>query len=142
MATTDISARSQPVRERIDLTPLYGAWELTAWRRVASDGTMTHPFTDLAVGHLTYERTDRVAVLLMHPGWPAGDHPRGFHAYGGRFFVDGDTICHIVELADQAELVGQTLVRAATLEEGGLRLEAPATDDRTARHILEWRRVP
>ncbi len=128
--------------ERLRPDVLHGVWELTDWYRVEADGSRSHPFTEHAAGRLFYEPSGRVAVYLMHPDWPAGKAERGFHAYSGHFTVEGDEIHHHVDLGTPRELVGTTLVRPATLEAGVLRLAAPANDDPTARHVLEWQREP
>ena len=129
----------------MDAEQLHGTWDLVRWRQIAPDGRETHPFTDRARGRLLYDRSGRVAVFLMHPGWVDGsvDGPvdTGLRAYSGRFTVVDGAVHHLVDMASQRALINTTLVRRATLDHGVLRLDAPAADDQTARHVLEWRLV-
>lgn len=124
----------------IDKATLYGVWDLIAWRRVEPGGAVSYPFTEQAHGRIFYSAGDWMGVYLQKPDWAGSPRDGGYISYSGSFAVEGKSIFHLVDFANQKELVGTRQVREATLAGDVVTLSAPAADGSGARQILQWKR--
>ena len=137
----------------VDLT---GTWTLAAWRRVAEDGSVSHPLGDDASGLLVYTGNGRMSVVLAAAGRPKIDtgDPLGGEvqaradaystclAYFGTYEVRDDEVVHHVETALFPNWSGVEQVRPFTLEGNELVLRTPPmqTDGGTVVNELAWER--
>jgi hypothetical protein len=104
-----------------------GTWKLVTSEFRTSDGKVSYPLGDKAVGILMYDSGGRMAVQLMRPGRPRfasgdmrGGTPEeiktageGYVAYFGTYEVDGkkSTVVHHVEASLFPNWVGQDQLR-------------------------------
>lgn len=133
-----------------------GAWSLVEWRIEYPGGRVTHPFGQDAVGQLLYTADGRMSATVSAARRPAfgianvrdaADSPKAdafvsyFH-YAGEWRVEGDSVVHSVEFALTPDMVGTEQRRQAQFAGTSLRLSAEEgnDDDRSRRHVLEWRR--
>lgn len=122
----------------IDLT---GTWKLVAWRRVADDGTVTHPFGQNAHGLLIYAADGRMAVQMTAPNRrtlptddPLGGDPQlradaysTCLAYFGSYEVEDDAVVHRIDMSLFPNWSGEEQRRPFTYENGELILRTPPT---------------
>jgi hypothetical protein len=119
---------------------LTGTWKLTAWRRVADDGTVTYPLGEDAHGLLVYTANGRMIVQVAAANRPLvepTDPPLGgdvqkradsystFLAYFGSYEVDGDSVIHRVESSLLPDWSGAEQVRPFTYDGRELVLRTP-----------------
>lgn len=90
---------------------LHGAWRLREWRRVAADGSVSHPLGDDAEGLLVYTADGRMIVQMLAAARPELDStdPLGGDvetraqlystclAYFGTYEVSDGSVVHHVE---------------------------------------------
>lgn len=137
-------------------TDLTGAWTLVHWRRVAGDGSLTHPLGEDAQGLLLYTADGRMMVQIVAAGRPKlgiGD-PLGGDAearaglystclaYWGTYEVVGDEVHHHVEQSLFPDWSGADQVRPLDLQGDVLTLRTPPmqTASGTVVNELAWRR--
>jgi hypothetical protein len=143
---------------------LVGTWRLVAYEQW-SDGEVSYPMGEDALGYLTYDPHGRMSVQIMRSSRPslAGEDGRqgppdalraavdGYLGYAGTYEVDAQseaagTVVHRIELYLVPNAVGTRLERRFELS--GVRLDhltlftSPATrDGRPAGGRLSWERV-
>jgi hypothetical protein len=143
---------------------LVGTWRLVAYERW-SDGEVSYPMGEDALGYLTYDPHGRMSVQIMRAGRPAlaGEDGHqgppdalraavdGYLGYAGTYEVDAQTdatgtVVHRIELHLVPNAVGTRLERRFELS--GERLDrltlytSPAAGDgRPAAGGLSWERV-
>jgi hypothetical protein len=136
---------------------LVGTWRLLSWRNEASDGTVTRPMGEDAVGFLVYSGDGHVAAHLAKRDRPPFAHPdmvRGTAAensaamtthisYVGTYAFDGTTVVHHAILSSFPNWSGTDQVRRATFAGGTLLLsgEPMSFEGRTVVAHALWERV-
>ena len=116
-----------------------GAWDLVSFEMRHSDGTMSFPYGDNAIGTLIYHASGRMAVQVVRrdrPVFKSGDQLNGTSeeiksafegcvAYFGTFEVDrtAGTVVHRVEASMFPNWVGTEQKRFYRLESDRLTLE-------------------
>ena len=133
------------VMTAIQVSFLYGSWELAKWDRVDADGSITYPYGEGAKGRIFYDPNGRMSAILMNSDWPKGgmDPVNGFMAYSGTFELKGDVVHHAVDMCSDPRFVGMTLRRRVVIdgEEVALETLAPVgLGERASTHRLFWRR--
>ena len=122
----------------VDLT---GTWKLIGWRRIAEDGTVTHPLGEHPHGLLVYAANGRMMVQMTEADRPRLDtsDPVGGDAqaraaaystclaYFGTWELRGEEVVHQIEMSLFPNWSGQEQVRPFTLEDGELVLRTPPT---------------
>jgi Lipocalin-like domain len=137
-------------------TDLAGVWRLVAWRRIASDGTVSHPLGDDAQGMLVYTPNGRMAVQLTAAGRAPlkTDDPLGGDvneraeaystclAYVGRYEVRDDTVVHTIDASLYPNWSGAEQSRPFTFEDDELVLRTPPMETAAGTVIneLAWAR--
>ena len=106
----DESAASDPppasTQTSTDL--LVGAWTLTSWVNRGSDGSVSYPMGEQAMGQITYTASGRMSAHLMRPGRtasgasnadPAQAIQSGYFGYYGTYAVSEEegVVTHFVE---------------------------------------------
>jgi len=119
---------------------LTGTWTLVAWRRVADDGTVSHPVGEDAHGLLIYTADGRMAVQLAaadRPPIESEDPPLGGDAqaradaystclaYYGTYEVKEDSVVHNVEVSLFPNWSGAVQERPFTYDGHELVLRTP-----------------
>jgi hypothetical protein len=111
----------------------FGSWELEKYSAILSDGVLSYPLGEAAVGWGTYSPDGRMSAHLMRSDrepFGAGRRPgvddiaadlivaaaSGYIGYCGRYVVDPATqiVSHAVECALIPDWVGTTMVRSYT----------------------------
>jgi hypothetical protein len=132
-----------------DSNRLLGSWTLQSWRRIASDGTATHPHTEQGTGRLIYAPQGKMCGFLMsplHARREAGDGQPQFVAYSGAYEVVDGIALHRVDFASDLRMLSKVLRRR--IEWAGpdtlklITLAAEGASDRESAHELTWRRDP
>ncbi|HEX2049455.1 MAG TPA: lipocalin-like domain-containing protein [Actinomycetota bacterium] len=137
----------------VDLT---GTWALVAWRRVAEDGSVSHPLGPRARGLLVYTANGRMSVVLAAAGRPqietadplGGDVRARADAYStclayyGSYAVRDDEVVHRVDTALFPNWSGDEQVRPFTLDGDELVLRTPPMETAagTVVNELAWAR--
>ncbi len=130
---------------------LAGAWKLVAWRRIAGDGTVTHPLGDDADGLLVYTSGGRMTVQLSAADRPKleTEDPLGgeaaaragaystYLAYFGRYEVEGDTVTHRVDVSLFPNWSGAEQSRPFTCDDSELVLRTPPMKTATGTVVNE-----
>lgn len=97
--------------------PLVGTWRLELFELQMPDGTISHPYGEHVTGYLVYSPEGVMSAAFMRedrgddrnpdlsqaetaPAWDA------FMAYSGPYRVEGDRICHDVEVSSLAVWLG------------------------------------
>ncbi len=136
---------------------LNGTWNLFAWRRIASDGTVTYPLGADARGLLIYAVNGRMAVQITanNRAPVTGDDPLGgdaqaraaaystYLAYFGTYAVQGQDVVHHLDGSLYPNWSGADQVRPFTTEFDQLVLRTPPVrraDGTTAVNELTWNR--
>jgi hypothetical protein len=135
---------------------LSGVWKLVAWRRIAGDGTVSHPLGEDATGLLVYTDGGRMAVQLAAAGRPVldTDDPLGGDvdaraeaystclAYFGSYEVQGDTVVHRIDAGLFPNWSGAEQSRPYTLTGDELVLRTPPMKTATGTVVneLAWAR--
>lgn len=136
---------------------LEGTWSLVTWRRVAADGTVTHPFGEEATGALTYTGDGRMAVVMTAGGRARmdGDDPLGGEveqraalystclAYVGSYEQEPDAVVHHLEESLFPNWSGTEQRRSVTWQDRDLVLRTPPMTGPAAGTVNElvWRRL-
>lgn len=137
--------------------PLIGTWRLVSWENRSSDGRVSYPLGEDAVGYIMYTEDGYMSVAIMPPGrvkfaaedllggsqqeraWAAGTYV----SYCGRYEFRGDTVVHQVELSLFPNWIGVEQERLVELRENRLTLSTRpillSGKQQTARLI--WERV-
>lgn len=144
------------------LGALLGSWRLESWVIAYSDGRPNHyPFGESPEGSLLYTpqgrmlasiaRGDRQALSVAVPQRADVAEKAAafdsFFSYGGRFYIDGDSVVHQVDIAMNPNFVGTEQRRQLHFEGDRLTLSARETlseneETRLVRtHRLSWRAV-
>ena len=137
---------------------LSGVWRLVAWRRIAGDGTVSHPLGDDASGMLVYTAGGQMAVQLAAADRPAlhTDDPLGGDeaeraaaystslAYFGRYEVRDDTVVHWIDASLFPNWSGAEQSRPFTCDDDELVLRTPPMQTATGTVVneLAWAREP
>ena len=135
---------------------LSGVWKLVTWRRLAGDGSVTHPLGDDASGMLVYTADGRMAVQLFAADRPkletddplggdAGERAAAYStclAYFGRYEVRDDTVVHWVDVSLFPNWSGAEQSRPFTCDDGQLVLRTPPMKTATGTVVneLAWAR--
>jgi hypothetical protein len=140
-------------------TGIVGAWRLESTVQRLADGTVRPSplYGPNGVGYLMYSASGYVSALLADPNrehWASDDEPtvgelRAIHdhfiAYCGRYEVDeqAELITHVLEMHITPNLVGNVLVRRASLEGTHLTLRPLETELPAGmlEYTLNWRRA-
>lgn len=133
---------------------LVGQWRLSAWRRIAGDGTVTYPFGEDATGLLIYTADGHMAVQMTAAGRPKLDttDPRGGGteeraaaystslAYVGRYEVNGGEVTHRLGGCSFPNWSDTVQVRPFTCDGGRLVLRTPPSqiDGITVVNEMAW----
>jgi hypothetical protein len=137
---------------------LIGSWSLAAWRRVASDGTVTFPLGPDARGSLVYTDDGGMSVHVAavnrsQTGSPdplGGDEPSRARAYStylaywGTYELLPDVIIHHIDTSLYPAWTGQEQSRSYTHDADGLVLRTPPMkepDGSTVVNELAWTRI-
>lgn len=118
---------------------LTGRWSLSAWRRVASDGTTTYPLGDDAEGSLVYTDDGGMSVHVAAAARPAigssdplaGDEAARaaaystYLAYWGTYELHADCIIHRITRSLFPDWSGEEQARSYTHDANGLVLRTP-----------------
>jgi hypothetical protein len=139
-------------------TELSGAWRLVAWRRIAEDGTVTHPLGEDVRGLLIYTADGRMAVQMAAAARPSLDtaDPLGGEvqaradaystclAYFGSYELQDDKVVHRIEASLYPNWSDQVQERPLAFENGELVLRTPPTPGPHGTFINEiaWTREP
>ncbi len=152
------AAETQPAPEakiivNNDRNNLNGVWQLVSFDQNESDGNISHPYSEMPVGRLTFDAAGRMSVFVMKPGRVASVNSTaaiptastedlrqiadGFMAYYGDFRVDDQTktIITKVEGCTIPAWSGTEQKRTYELMGDTLALITPAT-------TLTWKRLP
>jgi hypothetical protein len=130
---------------------LCGVWNLTAWRRIADDGTITYPLGEDARGQLVYTETGRMAVQMTGESRPlletsdplGGDTRQRADAYStclayvGSYEVRGDTVVHWIDVSLFPNWSGAEQIRPFSYSHDELVLRTPPTASGTGVIINE-----
>jgi hypothetical protein len=135
---------------------LSGVWKLVAWRRIAGDGTVSHPLGDDATGMLVYTAGGAMTVQLAAADRPVlhTDDPLGGDAaeraaaystslaYFGSYEVRGDTVVHRVDKSLFPNWSGAEQARPFTCVDDQLVLRTPPMETATGTVVneLAWAR--
>ena len=137
-----------------------GTWKLVTSDFRTSDGKVTHPLGDKAVGILMYDSGGRMAAQLMRPDRPkfaSGDMrggtqeeiktaAEGYVAYFGTYEVDDKkgTVVHHVEASLFPNWLGQDQVRFFEFSDDLLTLKTSPilSGGQEIIGVLVWRRLP
>ena len=138
---------------------LAGAWKLSAWRRIAEDGTVTHPLGEDAEGMLLYTDDGRMAVVMTAAGRESlvsdykdlqqavgGDAEKRAQAYStclayaGTYEVHDDTVVHRIDVSLFPSWAGAEQSRPFSLEDDELVLRTPPmqTSSGTVVNEIAW----
>ena len=118
---------------------LHGTWRLREWRRVAQDGSVSHPLGSDPEGLLVYTPDGRMIVQMMAADRPELDSPDPLKgdigvraelystclAYFGTYEVRDDSVVHHVEASLYPGWSGAEQVRPFTLSGDELTLRTP-----------------
>lgn len=116
-----------------------GTWLLVAWRRIASDGSVSFPLGPDPQGLLTYTRDGYMSIVMVSTGRPsiAGGDPLGGDiearaqaystclAYTGTYVRNGATVIHYVDQSLYPNWSGTEQPRSITDRDGQLVLTTP-----------------
>lgn len=137
-----------------------GTWQLVTSEFRTSDGQVSHPLGEKAVGILMYDSGGRFAAQLMRPDRPKfasgdmrGATPEeakaavdGYVAYFGTYKVDEKkgTIVHHVEASLFPNWLGQDQMRLYELSADLLTLRTPPmlSGGQEITGVLVWKRLP
>lgn len=134
-----------------------GTWKLIAWRRNASDGTISYPLGADARGVLVYTPNGQMAVQITRSNRPAlttddplggdvtarADAYSGYLAYFGTYTVQGKTVVHNIDGSLFPNWSSEKQVRPFTYKPDELVLQTPPTqgaDGTTVVNELSWAR--
>ena len=138
---------------------IVGAWRLDSFFIDRASGERIHPYGEDALGTLLYTPEGWMSAVLArrdrgaHDGATlerahrASDEERlrafdGYTSYSGRYRVRGQTVEHDVVVALVPSMIGATLQRTGTLEDGALTLRYDVEGRRgTHRYTLRWSRA-
>ncbi len=138
---------------------LIGAWTLNSFQVRHSNGNVSYPFGEDAIGSLMYDPSGRFSGLAFRRGrtkfavddTSKGTDPEireafsGSVAYYGSFSIDGPAgkVTHHVDGSVFPNWEGGDQVRFFSLKDGVLRIETPPTlwGGDTVVFLLEWRRA-
>jgi len=130
---------------------LSGVWKFAAWRRIAEDGSVSHPLGEDAHGQLVYTPAARWPCRSPRPGarrsrpairWAvtcrrAPTRTRPALAYFGRYEVRGDTVVHSIDVSLFPNWTGAEQARPFTLAGGELTLRTPPQQTATGTVVNE-----
>lgn len=136
---------------------LGGTWKLTAWRRIADDGTVNYPLGPDARGQLVYTSNGQMAVQIMGADRSAlatddplgGDVEARAHAYStylayfGTYELQGESVVHRIDGSLFPNWCGEEQVRPFTSERSELVLRTPpmkVAEETTVVNELAWAR--
>lgn len=128
---------------------LVGSWTLVSWRRIAADGSATHPHTEQGTGRLIYSPQGKMCGFLMsplHARREKGDGSPQFVAYSGAYEIVDGMALHHVDFASDLRMLSKVLRRRiAWLGPDTLKLitlPAEGAAERESTHELTWQRDP
>jgi hypothetical protein len=130
---------------------LSGSWRLREWRRVAPDGSVSHPLGDDPEGLLVYTPDGRMVVQMMaadRPDLDSSDPLEGDTgtraqlystclAYFGTYEVHDDSVVHHVEASLYPGWSGAEQMRPFTLSDDELVLRTPPMSGPSAGTVNE-----
>lgn len=133
---------------------LEGSWQLVQWRRIAPDGTVTHPLGTDAEGLLVYTPDGQMSVVMTGADRTAigGGDPLGGSAeeraaayssclaYTGTYVRDGDTVIHHVGASLYPNWSDTVQPRTIVQRDGQLVLVTPQQPGSPVNE-LAWQRV-
>ena len=136
---------------------LRGTWKLIAWRRIATDGTVSYPLGADARGLLIYTPNGGMAVQITGANRRAlaTDDPLGgdaearagayssYLSYFGTYELQGETVVHRIDGSLYPNWCGEKQVRPFTAGHGELVLRTPPMqigDGTTVVNELAWAR--
>jgi len=131
------------------LAQINGSWNLLSWSSVTA-GTVSYPYSEAATGRIIFDSAGlRMSAFMMHPQWKQLGEARMFLAYSAAIELThdaehGTVLLHHVDFASNPRMIGETLRRAATLENNVLTLKTLTTVGREpsgGRHTLIWQRA-
>jgi Lipocalin-like domain len=119
-----------------------GTWRLSVTAFTASDGAVTQPWTEDAVGWLVLGADGNMSAQIMRPGrqLPVDE---GYMAYFGQYHLHeaAGTLTTAVEGALNPSMLGTEQVRWYTLEGDTLTLRTPELANGTVGELV-WERLP
>lgn len=132
-----------------------GSWELQAWTARLTNGEKVFPFSEDAIGRITYDESGRMAVQIMKNNLPPflSEDPlqaqpdemintyKGFIAYCGHYQVNHsfNQVIHQIEISSFPNWVGQQQIRNYKFEEDKLILSTGVIG--SSRHKLIWKKI-
>ncbi|GGX70275.1 hypothetical protein GCM10011309_20450 [Litorimonas cladophorae] len=136
----------------------YGGWSLVDWRIEYSDGGVTRPFGEDAIGQILYAEDGHMSATVSRgdrqpikqgnvrnasDGDKAHHFDSYFH-YAGTWSISGKTVLHNVKLSMNPNMVGTQQIRKAEFK-GPNKLSLSAYEflknGEQRHHILEWQRA-
>jgi len=133
-----------------------GLWTLASMEQRYDDGRVIYPFGENAQGRLYYAADGTMFVAIQKDGrqpfksgkqWTASAEEKAnayndYLTYAGRYELNGDEICHFIEISLFPDWIGAQQKRKVCFEAGRLqlvaRLEENTPEARTA--LLIWER--
>ncbi len=136
------------------MSRLIGAWQLTAWRRTGSDGSVTYPLGENVRGLIVYTANGHMIVQMTTAGRaqidstdPLGGDPNqraGAYstclAYFGTYEVSGQQVTHHIEASLFPNWSATTAVRPFEIDGDRLVLRTPPSPsgDITIVNEMSW----
>jgi hypothetical protein len=155
----EAKAKAAP-KAKTTIQRFIGTWKLVTSEFRTSDGKVTYPLGEKAVGMLMYDSGGRMAAQLMRPDRPkfaSGDMrggtpeeieaaAEGYVAYFGTYEVDDrkGTIVHHVEASLFPNWLGQDQMRFFEFSADLLTLKTPSilSGGQEITGVLVWKRLP
>jgi hypothetical protein len=136
---------------------LVGGWRLLSWRIEYSDGRISYPFGEEAIGQLLYSADGAMSATVSAAKRPTlsdknvrhvpeteqADAFRSYFHYAGGWRIDGHNVVHEVELGLNSGFPGTNQVRRVeiiTAEQMTLSAQEDLPNDQSRRHALTWQR--
>jgi hypothetical protein len=141
---------SKPIETR----DLLGCWRMQRWAYVYEDGRPDeHPLGEGTLGVLMYTPDGRMSTVLSRADRPraspqseaekAKAYDDGF-AYAGSFEVRDGVVYHTIDIAHDAALLGNVVIRYGTIVDGVLTYDGSGSDFTTGAKRVQrvvWKRV-
>ena len=140
---------------RVTNQEFVGSWELKEWTMESTEGRVTFPFGEDAIGQITYESNGNMSVQIMKINRPQflSEDPlqgrpeeiivafNGFIAYCGNYEVklNKDQVVHQIKISSFPNWVVQNQIRNFEFNEDKLTLSTDFIG--LSKHKLVWRKI-
>jgi len=128
---------------------IIGTWHLKDWHSLKNGEFYAYPMGEDGKGQLTYSATGRMAGFLMRADF--GSEPARSNtdakkslAYSGNWRIEGEDVCHDVDIATIPEWIGTTLVRTMVWQGDNLLLKTDpqkGPDGNSYQNLLLWEKL-